>query len=258
MKFIFKRVPYSGVFPKNEIELKNRLSKIENLINNDEAIQDINVQFNEKAFKLMQDCNLLTEENIKFLINSQSCKGFNPDFRFAYLPNEGALRRAKHNNDRFGPDGNARFYAKKTMYIQGNDNDEMYFISNDWYKDHSSVPNKRQFYNWLKKKVEEAYIKRYLRQNNTVKSENEKPPEPQVIKKSVEISTDEIENFGKDIINLKRFVLALNKRDKIFKEYFIKVNQRIDNLENKIENIRKEVEEIKKLWEYIFRVSGKG
>lgn len=237
MKFIFKREPYVDKFPNNDIDLNNRLSKIENLINNDEAIQDINVQFNEKAFKLMQDCNLFTEENIKFLINSQSCKGFNPDFRFAYLPNEGALRRAKHNNDRFGPDGKARFYAKKTMYIQGNDNDEMYFISNDWYKDHSAVPNKRQFYNWLKKKAEAACQKRWSQNNITLSANSSRVVEPSVNKEIIEVPISKIEQFEKTINDLCYIIKNLDNRIGTLENKINNMEQKINNTEQKIENL---------------------
>lgn len=59
-------------FPTNQDELNSRLKKIETLINNVAGIPTVNIEFTKAAFQLMQDCDLITESNLRFLTSSQN------------------------------------------------------------------------------------------------------------------------------------------------------------------------------------------
>ncbi len=137
-------------FPASQADLDNRLKKIEQMIANIQNDSRINIHFNEAAFKLMHDCNLITQENVNFLRSAQACKGFDTAFNFPFNPDEGALRLPKNNTDTSGADGYQRFRPKKTMYLICKN--QQYFISNDWYPH-----NKQAFHKWLKEKAQAAF-----------------------------------------------------------------------------------------------------
>lgn len=136
-------------FPANQAELDRRLAKIEELINKPKA----NIEFCEAAFQLMADCDLITEENIDFLISPSACKEYNSNFWFMRNRKEGALRRVDDDND-VHSDGFPRFYSGYDRHVELDG--QHYLISNDWYKDASPCPNKQAFYDWLSKKAQVA------------------------------------------------------------------------------------------------------
>ena len=149
-------------FPLDETELEKRLAKVHELINKPHA----NIEFVETAFKLMEDCDLITETNVQFLCSAESCKKFNAKFRFPRNSSGGALRYVIDDNDVIGGKGNTRgrrFYSGYDRRVELNG--DHYLISNDWYKDNNTVPNKRAFYNWLVKKAWES-CKIFWQENN--------------------------------------------------------------------------------------------
>ena len=138
-------------FPKDEDELNLRLAEIEKLINNDEKVSQVNIKFVEAAFKLMEDCDLITSDNVNFLSSAQACMEFNEQFRFPRNPREGALRHVTDNNDVLGVDGSPRFYDGKKRHVELDG--QHYLISKDWFGDTALCPsNKRQFFKWLCRK----------------------------------------------------------------------------------------------------------
>ena len=141
-------------FPANQNELDTRLKEIEKLINNEEGVPKVNIKFSEAAFKLMEDCALITESNLKVLCSAQSCKSIDSNFKFPFNPDEGPLRLTNDNNDVFDSDGCRRFYNGKKIRIESNG--QIFLLSNDWYSDHHPYKNKRAFYNWLKRKAQDA------------------------------------------------------------------------------------------------------
>ena len=142
-------------FPLDETELEKRLAKVHELINKPHA----NIEFVETAFKLMEDCDLITETNVQFLCSAESCKKFNAKFRFPRNKQEGALHYVNAKKYYL-----PRFYAGDDRLINLNGK-KNYLISNDWYKDNNTVPNKRAFYNWLVKKAWES-CKIFWQENN--------------------------------------------------------------------------------------------
>ena len=92
-------------FPATQTELDKRLNYIKGFINNDPHNHNtrINIDFNNAAFKLMHDCNLITEENINFLRSSWACKNFDPELYFPRNQYEGVLRLPKKVFKDFAP-----------------------------------------------------------------------------------------------------------------------------------------------------------
>ena len=188
-------------FPKDKAELEKRLKEVEELINKDRA----NIDFAETAFKLMEDCDLITEENIKFLSSAQSCESYGYNFRFPYNPDEGALRYVTDDNDVIGGLGKARFYSGNDRRVELNGNH--YLISNDWNKDNNNVPNKSAFYNWLNKKATAAC---------EAKWEEDKK------------NNSEIEKLLSNLVSLVE-----------------RLDSRVDNLEKVMQKIDQDIQEIK-------------
>ena len=154
-------------FPANQAELKERLAAIEELINNEKKVSPVNITFVEKAFKLMEDCDLITESNIKFLCSAAACQSYDSRLKFLRNYNEGVLRAVEDDNDVY-TDGYPRFYPGFDRRIELNG--QKYLIVNDWYKDGSACPNKRPFYNWLEENSQAACVEYWKRSSK---------PEPQ-------------------------------------------------------------------------------
>lgn len=221
-------------FPKDKDELEKRLKKVKDLVNKSNA----NIEFAEAAFKLMEDCDLITEENIKFLSSAQSCESYNYDFRFPRNPNEGALRYVIDDNDVIGGLGKARFYSGNDRRVELNGNH--YLISNDWYKDNNTMPNKSAFYNWLAKKATAACEAKWAEdeledlQIEFVDAEDEleeKDFDEPVAKKVPSENNSETEKL---LSNLASLVAMLDIR--------------VDNMEKILSKIEKDIEELKNEW----------
>ncbi|MBR6888824.1 MAG: hypothetical protein IKN16_10320 [Selenomonadaceae bacterium] len=65
-----------GNFPKSQDDLSARLKSIERCINNDENLREVNVEFCKRAFRLLADCGLITEENVRFLSYAEACENY--------------------------------------------------------------------------------------------------------------------------------------------------------------------------------------
>lgn len=141
-------------FPANQAELDKRLAAIERLINNVESVAFVNIKFSEAAFQLMQDCDLITESNIRFLCDPAACKSYDKSFFFIRNRREGVLRPVEDDADVLGDDGFSRFYPGFDRRLELNG--QKYLLVNDWYKDGGICPNKRSFYNWLAEKTQAA------------------------------------------------------------------------------------------------------
>lgn len=137
-----------------KLEFNRRLTELEKLINNDDNVPKVNIKFVEAAFKLIEDCGLITADNIAFLTSAQACRRFDSALKFPFNPDEGALRRVDDYGDVLGADGLPRFYNgwKRRLDFNG----QTYLFSNDWYADRGVCPNKRAFFNWLKQKATAA------------------------------------------------------------------------------------------------------
>ena len=167
-------------FPADQEELDKRLKDIEKLINNDDDVSTVNIKFVEAAFQLMQDCNLITESNIKFLLDPHACRNFKPidpcdrafksDFYFMRNPSEGALRCVNDYND-VNANGKQRFYSGLDRRVELNG--ENFLVSNDWYNDYSGYPNKRAFYLWLKEKAQVACEKHWDDNSKSITPNND-------------------------------------------------------------------------------------
>ena len=99
-----------GNFPKNQDELIMRLKNIERCINNEENLQTVSIEFCKRAFRLLADCGLITEENIRFLSSAEACKNYDSQLKFPYNRGEGVLRKAKNSDDIYDAKGIQRFY----------------------------------------------------------------------------------------------------------------------------------------------------
>ena len=165
-------------FPANQDELKMRLNEIEQLVNKLNA----NIEFCVAAFKLIEDCDLITEDNVRFLCSAQACKKYDPNFWFIRNRSEGVLRPTKdYNNILTGND--RRFYSGSNIRVEFYE--QHFLIVNDWYKDFSidrsgqekpsPCPNKRAFYNWLKEKSQDACEKHGTKQKHSKELETIAP-----------------------------------------------------------------------------------
>ena len=205
-------------FP-SKYELPRRLEEIRKLINNDDKVSQVNIKFVEAAFQLMQDCDLITEDNLNALASANYCYNVSSEFRFPFLPTEGAVRRTINDFDVGDDKGFKRFYDgtdRKVLLA----NEQSYLLSNDWYNSKGINPhNKEAFYRWLKQRAEKACSKHW---NFGYSSETTFKPTPrpdlQTVLKSLEDlhkKVDEIANkFGdlnKDVIQIVDKAVALNK-----------------------------------------------
>ena len=162
-------------FPADQDELNKRLNEIEQLVNK----YDANIPFCEKAFKLIEDCDLITEDNVRFLCSAEACKKYDSNFWFIRNRKEGVLRPTKDYNNVFTRKYQ-RFYSGFDMHVEFYE--QNFLIVNDWYKDFSEdryshqrkpspCPNKQAFYNWLKEKAQNACEKHWTEQNHSKDSE---------------------------------------------------------------------------------------
>lgn len=225
-------------FPANETELRARLAAVEKLINNDENVSYVNINFVLAAGQLMQDCGLITENNLRFLSNAAACKNFNNNFRFPYNPGEGALRRVDYDNDVMGynakgKENGQRFYHGEDRHLELR-NGQHYLFSNDWYNDSNPNPNKRQFYNWLAISAHMA-CKKFWEAKTPInpppkldERDWERQPSHMPIGEVTTTITDELKPDKSDDLSK---VIALLK-----------------SLHEKVDNITWELEEIKKPW----------
>ena len=139
-------------FPKNQDEFTTRLKSIERCINNDEQLQEVNVEFCKRAFRLLADCGLITKETVRFLSSATACQNYDLKLKFPYNRSEGVLREAKNSDDIYDAKGIQRFYHESNMCVLCGGRE--YFITNNWFSDGEGLPaNKRAFYNWLTLKI---------------------------------------------------------------------------------------------------------
>ena len=142
--------------PKNIVELEARLKSIERCINNDENLRKVNVEFCKRAFRLLADCGLIIEENVRFLSDAESCKNYDSNFKFPYNKTEGVLRKVKHSDDIYDAKGFQRFYRDNNMCVLCGGQE--YLIATNWFADGGGLPsNKRAFYNWLAAQVRKRF-----------------------------------------------------------------------------------------------------
>ena len=126
-------------FPKDKDELDNRLKGIAALIPQPpKKIKGNNIEFAQKAFTLLKDCGLITENIIKALNDPFWCER---TFKMKMNPLGGVLRR----EDLSMYDSGLRYYIKYAVVCKG----VTYFISNDWFSDDKPRPTKRAFFGWL-------------------------------------------------------------------------------------------------------------
>lgn len=193
MAIVFKNTQSN--FPVNEEELQARLDKIEKLINS--KVARVNIKFVEAAFNLIADCNLISEDNINFLIAPKACQNFHNQFKFLRNPSEAVLRPTNYDYDVLGKDGYSRFYNGTKMRVELDG--KRYLISNDWYADHSVCPNKRQFFNWIKYKATAACQKHWAEENESFPIQ---PSEVSNTEDTLKSLIKKIETLEKKIDNL--------------------------------------------------------
>ena len=190
-------------FPANQAELKERPAEIEELMNNEKKVPPVNIKFVEKAFKLMEDWDLITESNIKFLCSAPACQSY--DFRLKFLRNynEGVLRAVEDDNEVY-TDGYPRFYPGFDRRVELNG--QKYLIVNDWYKDGSACPNKRPFYNWPEENAQAACVEYWKRIHS--KPEPQRTPTEmdylRAIYRLVKNLNDKVDELEQEIRNQRR------------------------------------------------------
>lgn len=211
-------------FPANESVLTERLTAIENLINADNA----NVQFVESAFKLMEDCDLINQDNIKFLTDAIALKCKHRHFKFPYLPNEGVLRQVTNYNDVFDGNNFPRFYKGNDRRVEFEG--KMYVIANDWYKDNTPCPNKRQFYNWLTDKAKETCKAYWHEQALKAAAAPKKPSAGEMLLSSVTQLDNKIN------VLYSNLAVVNNKVDALSAD-ITQLSNRIENLNNYVAQI---------------------
>ena len=138
--------------PKTQAELTARLKSVENCINNNENLQQVNIEFCKRAFRLLADCGLITEETVRFLSDAEACRTYDPNLKFPYNSGEGVLRKTELDEDVRDGKGIQRFYHGNKMHVLCGGT--KYLIANNWFADPikgGGLPaNKRAFYQWLK------------------------------------------------------------------------------------------------------------
>ena len=126
-------------FPKNNDDLDSRLKEIAALIPQPlKKIKGNNVEFAQKAFTLLKDCGLITEDIIKALNDPFWCER---TFNMKMNPLGGVLRQEGLPMY----DSGLRYYTKHMVICKG----VPYCISNDWFSDDKPRPTKRAFFCWL-------------------------------------------------------------------------------------------------------------
>ena len=228
-------------FPANESELTSRLVDIENLINAEKS----NVAFVESAFKLMENCGLINQENIKFLTDATALKRRHRNFKFPYMSNEGVLRQVTNYNDVFDANGFPRFYKgnDRRVEIEG----KMYVIANDWYQDNTPCPNKRPFYNWLVEKATTACKIYWSSQISQAPPEQKKPSVTEIILSSINKIDNEILQLDNKInILFSNLSMMNNKLDELSAN-ISQLNNRVENLNNSMSQTANGINKIDKL-----------
>lgn len=158
MSEIFSDTARSRNRPKKQDELSARLSNVESCINNDEKLREVNVEFCKRAFRLLADCGLITEDNVRFLSSAEACKNYDSQLKFPYNSSEGVLRKVKHSDDIYDAKGIQRFYHESNMCVLCSGRE--YFVANNWFADGGGLPaNKRAFYDWLASQTKKALQK---------------------------------------------------------------------------------------------------
>lgn len=140
-----------GNFPSQN-ELEARLKSIANCINNDENIRQVSIEFCRRAFGLLADCGLITENNVRFLSSAEACEKYDTQFKFPYNRSEGVLRKVENDDDVLDEKGYQRFYHGSKMHVACGGT--KYLIANNWFGDPpengKGLPsNRRAFYNWV-------------------------------------------------------------------------------------------------------------
>lgn len=213
-------------FPANETELTERLTGLETLINADKA----NIAFVESAFKLMEDCGLITQDNVKFLMDAIALKCKHRHFRFPYLPNEGVLRQVTNYNDVADSNGLPRFYKGNDRRVELDG--KMYVIANDWYKDSSPCPNKRPFYNWLADKAMTACKAHWNAQAAIANAAQKKPSAAEMMMSSMNKLDGTITQLDNKINVLYSNLAAVNNKVDELSSNMAQLNNRVENLSN--------------------------
>ena len=137
-----------GKFPKTHDELTTRLKSVASCINNDEQLQNVNVEFCRRAFRLLADCRLITDDTVRFLSDAEACANYDRNLKFPYNRGEGVLRKVKHSDDICDANGIQRFYHDSNMCVLCGGQE--YLIANNWFANGGRLSaNKRAFYDWL-------------------------------------------------------------------------------------------------------------
>ena len=260
MTKVFKS--YCPNFPVDQQELDRRLNVIEKLINNDDNVSTVNIKFVELAFQLMQDCGLITEGNVEFLIDPYACRNFKPSFYFMRNPSEGALRHVNGFNEYNNVNdakGDQRFYSGWHRRVELNG--ENYLLSNDWYNDYSGYPNKRAFYLWLKENAQDAcneyWADKYARRVDFVdKSETPVTNKDDTYTAPASKELDDLKAVLALLNDLHKKIDDLNEKfdnlNSNLKAVADKLNEKTDtlqeNLQKQVEDVNKEVKALYELW----------
>lgn len=103
--------------PDSQAELSARLKSVESCINNDENLQQVNIEFCRRAFRLLADCGLITEDTVRFLSDAEACRTYDPNLKFPYNSGEGVLRKTELDDNVRDGKGIQRFYGESTMCV---------------------------------------------------------------------------------------------------------------------------------------------
>ena len=222
-------------FPANDSELGTRLAEIEKLINAEKS----------NVVKLMEDCGLINQENIKFLTDAAALKRKHRNFKFPFMPNEGVLRQVTNYNDVFDGNDLPRFYRGNDRRVEFGG--KMYVIANDWYQDNTPCPNKRQFYNWLVDNATKACNSHWNAQIAASSPAPKKPSAIDIIMASMTKIDNEIIQLDNKINMLFSNLSMMNDKLDALSANLAQLNNRVENLNNSVAQTANGINRLDKL-----------
>ena len=204
-------------FPKNEMDLENRLSIVRKGIPN----QGNNiVPFVIPAFTLFKDCGLIEHEIIQMLSEKRLCGRV---FGEKSFPLGGVLRH--QDLSMFDDGGHLRYYSEgKILYVSLEG--VRYYISNHW-----TASNKQLFFDWLSSKVKQACRKKWTPKQISVAA----LPRPPIPVNSVPVDSLQV---------LISKIEELEKINRTLCYHIPKLEGKIESLEKKIDDLTVMLENI--------------
>lgn len=223
-------------FPKNVAELKARLDLIEKGIPNQNNNFD---PFAKPAFKLFEDCGLVTHDIVIELSIKSSCDREIPGSNF---PLGGLLRH--QDLPVFDKSYHLRYYSQgKILYVSLDG--VRYYVSNHW-----SLGNKHAFYKWLSSKTLAACEKHWAENKPTPLNNLAIPAKAPVVVPSHTAATVSPKTPTREDA-LQMLIRKIDHLDAVNRNlcYLLtKLETRIETLEKKNDDLTALVENLNQAW----------